>query len=494
MSPALILSCIAGYFVFLLTIAWFTSRGATNASYFLANKSAPWLAVAIGLIGDSLSGVTFISVPGAVGKNQFSYLPVVFGYAVGYWIIAGVLLPLYYRLQLTSIYSYLRGRFGPHAQKTGSIFFLLSRVLGAAARLYLAASVIQAFVFDAWGVPFWLSVAGIIVLILVYTYKGGIKTLVWTDLFQSGFLVLGVVLSLVAIARELGLGFGEIITAVKQSQHSQVLFWDWNSPKNFWRQLISGAAIAFVMTGLDQNSMQKNLSCRSLRDAQKNLCLFSVIVVVVNVFFLALGALLYHYAAVKGIAPPEKTDLLFPTLALQHLGAFAAVVFVIGLTAATFNSADSVLTTLTTSFLIDVAEVGERAGMTEERKTQLRHVVHLVFAAVLLLVILGFRALNNSAVIDLVLRMAGYTYGPLFGLFAFGLFTRWEIRERLAPFVCVASPLICWALDVNSKQWLNGYQFGFELLILNGALTFAGLFALRLTRSAAPGSDRASRP
>ncbi|NJM55206.1 MAG: sodium:solute symporter [Verrucomicrobiae bacterium] len=429
------------------------------------------------MIGDSLSGVTFISVPGAVARNQFSYLPVVFGYAVGYWVIAGVLLPLYYRLQLTSIYGYLGTRFGPHTQKTGSAFFLLSRLLGAAARLYLAASVLQAFVFDRWGVPFWLAVAVIIALILLYTFKGGIQTLVWTDLFQSGFLVLGVVLSLWAISRELGLGFGGLLDVVKQSPHSQWFFSDWASTKNFWRQLASGAAIAIVMTGMDQNSMQKNLACRSLRDAQKNLLLFSIIVVVVNLFFLALGALLYHYAAVKGIAIPAKTDLLFPTLALEHLGVFAALVFVIGLTAATFNSADSVLTTLTTSFLIDV--VGVR-NVGDADQTRLRHRVHVGFAVALLGVILTFRVLNKDAVIDLVLKMAGYTYGPLLGLFTFGLFTRWTVRERLAPVVCVVAPILCWLLDVNSKVWLNGYTFGFELLILNGAVTFAGLCALKV--------------
>ena len=478
MTPALILTCIAAYFGLLLCIAWFTSRGATNKSYFLANNSAPWLAVAIGLIGDSLSGVTFISVPGSVGNNQFSYLPVVFGYAVGYWIIAGVLLPLYYRLQLTSIYSYLGSRFGPHTQKTGSVFFLLSRMLGAAARLYLAAGVIQTFVFDKWGVPFWLSVAGIIALILIYTYKGGIKTLVWTDLFQSGFLVLGVVLSLVAIARELHLGPGALLDVVTHSPHAQWFFSDWATPKNFWRQLLSGVFIAIVMTGMDQNSMQKNLACRSLRDAQKNLCLFSVIVVVVNILFLALGALLYHYAAVKGIAVPAKTDLLFPMLALEHLGLFAALVFVIGLTAATFNSADSVLTTLTTSFLIDVAGVDEKSAASEESRTRLRHIVHLAFAVVLLLVILVFRAWNNQSVIDLVLKMAGYTYGPLLGLFTFGLVCRTRIRERFVPVICVVAPVLCWLLDVNSKAWF-GYKFGNELLILNGAMTWAGLWLIR---------------
>jgi Na+/proline symporter len=478
MSPGWILVCAGGYFAALLAIAWYTSRGATSQSYFLANKSAPWLAVAIGLIGDSLSGVTFISVPGAVGKNQFSYLPVVFGYAVGYWVIAGVLLPLYYRLQLTSIYSYLGTRFGPQAQKTGSLFFLLSRLLGAAARLYLAASVLQQFVFDAWGIPFWLPVAGIIGLILVYTCKGGIQTLVWTDLFQSGFLVLGVVLSLAAIGHELGLGPGGMMEVVWQGPHAQWFVDDWGSPHHFWRQWISGAFIAIVMTGLDQNSMQKNLACRSLRDAQKNLCLFSIIVVVVNVFFLALGALLYHYVAVKGIDPPEKTDLLFPTLALGHLGLFAALVFTLGLTAATFNSADSVLTTLTTSLLIDVAGI-DHATADGARESRLRHGAHLGFALLLFGVILGFRALNNDAVIHLVLKMAGYTYGPLLGLFAFGLFTRWQVRARLVPVVCLASPVACWVLDAYSQAWLGGYKFGFELLILNGAFTAGGLWLLR---------------
>lgn len=483
MSPATILACIAAYFVMLLGIAWVTSRGATNRSYFLANNSAPWLAVAIGLIGDSLSGVTFISVPGAVGKNQFSYLPVVLGYAVGYWVIAGVLLPLYYRMQLTSIYGYLGSRFGPRTQKTGSVFFLVSRLLGAAARLYLAASVIQTFVFDKWGVPFWVSVTAIIALILIYTYKGGIQTLVWTDLFQSGFLVLGVVLSLVAIARELHLGPGGLLEIVTNSPHSQWFFGDWATPKNFWRQLLSGAFIAIVMTGMDQNSMQKNLACRSLRDAQKNLMLFSVIVVVVNILFLALGALLYHYAEVRGIAVPEKTDLLFPTLALQHLGVFAALVFVIGLTAATFNSADSVLTTLTTSFLIDIAGINEKAASSEESRTRLRHIVHLGFAAVLLLVILVFRAWNDQSVIDLVLKIAGYTYGPLLGLFTFGLFCRTRIRDRFVPVLCVASPVACWVLNKYSKVWLNGYTFGYELLILNGLLTLVGLWLISRMQS-----------
>src|SRR5688572_22850474 len=344
MSPALILTCVGGYFAFLLLIAWFTGRNAGNNAYFLGNKASPWYAVAFGLIGDSLSGVTFISVPGKVAVDKFSYLQIVFGYVLGYVVIAEILLPLYYRLNLTSIYSYLRGRFGPRSQKVGALFFLLSRTMGAAARLYLAANVFQVFVFDQWGVPFWLTVSVTIALILAYTYRGGIKTLVWTDTFQSTFLLLGVVLSIAAIGRQLNFGLGDLINTVRNSEMSQTFFWDWRGTDYFWKQFCAGAFIAIAMTGLDQNMMQKNLSCRTLGAAKKNIYAFTGVMLLVNVLFVSLGALLFHFAAAKGVAIPEKTDALFPTLALTQLGTFAAVVFVIGLTAATFSSADSVLT------------------------------------------------------------------------------------------------------------------------------------------------------
>ena len=476
MSPALILTCIGGYFGFLLLIAWFTSRNATNAAYFLGNKASPWYAVAFGMIGDSLSGVTFISVPGWVGTSQFSYLQMVFGYVVGYAVIAGVLLPLYYRLNLVSIYSYLRGRFGAHSQKTGSAFFLLSRTVGAAARLYLAAGVIQAAVFDAWGVPFALTVTAIIGLMLLYTFKGGIRTLVWTDTFQSAFLLIGLFLSIAAIAFQLGLGPGALIATVHASPHAQVFFWDWLSEKNFWKQFAGGAVVAVCMTGLDQNMMQKNLSCRSLADAQKNIYWFSGVVVLVNVLFLSLGALLYYYAGNRGIAIPEKTDNLFPLLALHHLGGLAAVVFVIGLTAATFSSADSVLTTLTTSFCIDILAVDENVRWTEARKTELRHWTHIAFAAALLAVILIFEAVGSPAVIQLIFKLANYTYGPLLGLFAFGLFWRRAVLDRSVPFVCLLAPIICYLLDENSVAWFGGYRFGNELLVVNALLTCGGLW------------------
>ena len=479
MSPFLILGCVGVYFCFLLIIAWRTSRNATSAAYYLGNKASPWYAVAFGLIGDSLSGVTFISVPGQVGAAQFSYLQVVMGYVLGYMVIAQVLLPLYYRLNLTSIYSYLRERFGPASQKSGAFFFLLSRTTGAAARLYLAANVMQAFVFDQWRIPFWFTVSVIIVLILVYTLKGGIRTLVWTDTFQSSFLVIGVVFSIWAIASELDLGIGGILSAVQSSEHAQIFFWDWQDQHYFWKQFLSGVSLAIVMTGLDQNMMQKNLSCRSLREAQKNIYAFTGVMFVVNIFFLSLGALLYHYAKVKGLEIPSDTDQLFPFLAFQHLGVFAGLVFVAGLTAATFSSADSVLTTLTTSFCIDLLGIDRRPDLSDVRKTALRHRIHIIFAVVLLLVILAFKALNSQAIITAVLMLAGYTYGPLLGLFAFGLFSRTKVKDKWVPLICTLSPVICFALDANSERLFNGYRFGFELLILNGSLTFVGLTLAR---------------
>jgi len=477
MSPWLILACVAVYFALLLGIAWITGRRADEAGYFLGNRQSPWYIVAFGLIGDSLSGVTYLSVPGQVGTAQCSYLQLVFGYVLGYVIIAQVLLPLYYRLNLTSIYSYLGERFGRSAELTGSSFFLLSRTLGAAARLYLAANVFQTFVFDRLGIPFWFTVTGIIGLILVYTWRGGIKTLVWTDSFQSLFLVLGVLISIALIARDLNWGPSEVLRQIAASPFSQVFVWDWRAPDNFWKQFFSGAAIAVVMTGLDQNNMQKSLSCRSLWAAQKNLYSFTVILVAVNAFFLALGVLLHQYVAIKGIMAPAQPDQLFPTLALQHLGTLAAVVFVLGLTAATFNSADSVLTTLTTSFCIDFLDFEQRTDLTPEELTRRRHWTHFGFAVVLLAAILVFKAVNQGAVIQLVLKMAGYTYGPLLGLFGLGLLTHWQVGGPGVPVVCLAAPAICGVLSANSANWLGGYKFGFELLILNGLLVAGGLLA-----------------
>jgi len=479
MSPALILACICGYFTFLLLIAWHTSRNAGNDAYFLGNRASPWYAVAFGLIGDSLSGVTFISVPGQVGVANFSYLQIVFGYVIGYAVIGAVLLPLYYRLRLTSIYSYLLGRFGPNTQKTGALFFLISRTIGAAARLYLAASVIQVFVFQRWGIPFVATVSTIIGLIFLYTYKGGIKTLVWTDTFQSTFLLLGVLLSIFAICRQLNWGIDDLISAVPASPHSKIFVWDWKAKAFFWKSFVGGAAVAIAMTGLDQNMMQKNLSCRSLGEAQKNIYSFSVVVVLVNVLFVSLGALLYSFAAAKGLPIPSDRDQFFPTLALRHLGTFAAIAFVIGLTAATFSSADSVLTTLTTSFCIDVLGADRPGRYDEHQKTRLRHVAHVGFAILLLGVIMIFWSFGKKSVIDMVLDIANFTYGPLLGLFGYGLIARGQVKDRWVPVACLCAPVICYLLRAYGPTWLGGYQFGQELLILNGLFVACGLFLLR---------------
>ena len=485
MSPLLIVTCIVLYFGVLLFIAWYTGRNANNASYFLGNKASPWYAVAFGMIGDSLSGVTFISLPGTVAVAQFSYMQLVLGYLLGYFVIAKILLPLYYRLNLTSIYSYLFERFGSSSQKTGSFFFLISRTIGAALRLYLAAGVIQLFVFDAWGVPFWITVSIIIILILIYTYKGGIKTLVWTDTFQSMLLLLGVILSITAIASELNFSFSDIVKNVSSSDYSQVFFWDWKEKSFFFKQFFSGAFIAIVMTGLDQNMMQKNLSCPNLKDAQKNIFSFSVVLVFVNLFFVSLGALLYMYSSSKGIELPINaagkiaTDRVFPFLALNHLGVFAAVIFIVGLTAATFSSADSVLTTLTTSFCIDFLKMDKRE-IDEKQKTRIRHYVHLMFAVILLVTILLCASINQTSVLDAIFTVAAYTYGPLLGLFAFGLFTKIRVKDNRVPAVCIIPPVVCYFLYENSQVLLGGYKFGYELLILNGLLTFIGLYMIRL--------------
>lgn len=480
MPPIFFVISILFYFSILLFISWYTSRNANSESYYIGNKQSPWFLVAFGMIGDSLSGVTFISIPGTVAKDQFSYMQIVLGYLVGYFVIAKVLLPLYYKLNLTSIYSYLGDRFGRSSEKTGSFFFLLSRLIGAAFRLYISAAVLQIFIFNQWGIPFWLTTTIVIGLILVYTYRGGIKTLVWTDSVQSGFLLLGVILSIIVIANELDLGFVQLITTIKNSPYSQIFFWNWQEKSFFFKQFLSGAFIAIVMTGLDQNMMQKNLSMRTLPEAQKNVYWFSTIIIFVNLFFVSLGALLYTYLNSKGIAAPVKTDELFPMLALNHLGTFAAVAFILGITAATFSSADSVLTTLTTSFCIDFLRM--KSDKETPREKKIRHFVHISFAVILLLIIIIFREINDDAVINTVFRVAGYTYGPLLGLFAFGLFTKLAVKDKFVPVVCILAPIISYLLDTNSVRLFNGYKFGFEILILNGLLTFIGLYSIRTNK------------
>lgn len=474
MSPTLILSIIAAYFVMLFIIGKVTSKGADNDSFFTGNKNSPWWVVAFGMIGTSLSGVTFISVPGWVGTSQFSYMQMVLGYLVGYTVIATVLMPLYYRLNLTSIYTYLDDRFGKYSYRTGASFFLLSRTIGASFRLYLVAGVLQLTIFDAWGVPFVATVIGTIVFIWLYTYEGGIKTIIWTDTLQTLFMLLAVILTVGIISQELGFGFSETVSTIKNSDYSKVFFFeDVNHPKYFWKQFLAGAFISIVMTGLDQDMMQKNLSCKNIGEAQKNMFSFSFVLVFVNLFFLALGSLLYLFATAKGIEIPAKTDDLYPLLATSgQLPLIVGVLFILGLIAAAYSSADSALAALTTSACVDILDIEKKP---KQDQTKLRKQVHVVMSALLVLTIMIFKWVNDESVISAVFRVAGYTYGPLLGLYAFGLFTKLNVRDKLVPIVCVTAPILTYVINANSEAWLGGYKFGFELLILNGTITFIGL-------------------
>jgi len=477
MSPALILSIIAIYFVVLFIIGKVTSKGADNNSFFIGNRQSPWWVVAFGMIGTSLSGVTFISVPGWVGTSQFSYMQMVLGYLVGYTVIATVLMPLYYRLNLTSIYTYLDDRFGRASYKTGASFFLLSRTIGAAFRLYLVAGVLQLTIFDAWGIPFIATVIGTIVFIWLYTYEGGIKTIIWTDTLQTLFMLLAVVFTVGIISQELGFGFSEMVSTIRESDYSKIFFFeDVNHPKYFWKQFLAGAFISIVLTGLDQDMMQKNLSCKNIGEAQKNMFSFSFVLVFVNLFFLALGALLYLFATAKGFEIPAKTDDLYPMLATNgSLPIIVGILFILGLIAAAYSSADSALAALTTSVCVDILDIEKRP---EKERTPLRKKVHVVMSGLIVLTIMIFKWVNDESVISAVFRVAGYTYGPLLGLYAFGLFTKLNVRDKLVPLICIPSPILTYVINANSEMLLGGYKFGFELLILNGALTFLGLLAI----------------
>lgn len=474
MTPSSILFIIAAYFLVLILISRITGRKSDNASFFLANRNAPWYLVAFGMIGSSLSGVTFISIPGTVGSQAFSYMQLVLGYFLGYLVIIKVLLPLYYRLNLTSIYAYLQSRLGFYSHKTGAAFFLLSRSIGSSFRLYLVAMVLDSFVLQQWGIPFWLTVSLTILLIWLYTFRSGIKTIIWTDTLQTAFLIGAVIISISIIAGDLNLSLSELPAFIAQSDYSRIFFWDGNSPMNFFKMFFSGAFITIVMTGLDQDMMQKNLSCRSLADAQKNMFWFSLVLIAVNLLFLSLGALLYLYSESKGIAIPATKDELFPMLAIRHFAPIAGFTFVLGLVAAAYSSADSALTALTTSFCVDFLGFKKTEGSVRTRMW-----VHIGMSIFIGLQILLFRSLHNDSLITQLFKVAGYTYGPLLGMFSFGLFTRWQINDKWVPLVAIISPLLCYWLNINSEKWLNGYQFGFELLILNGALTFTGLYLLK---------------
>lgn len=478
MTPLLILTAFILYTALLFAVAWIASRKADNQSFFIGNKKSPWFVVAYGMIGASLSGVTFISIPGWVGDTGFSYFVIVLGYVVGYTIISNVLLPVYYRLNLTSIYTYLDQRFGPRAYKTGAIFFLISRVIGAAFRMFLVIGVLQLFVFDYFGIPFWVSVVIFMVLIQLYTMKGGIKTIVWTDMLQTTFMLLAVGLTIAIILSKMDTNLFDLISMVNQSDYATIFITDFNSSRNFVKLFFSGIFITIVMTGLDQDMMQKNLSCRNIGDAKKNMTTLSLILVPVNLIFLFLGAVLFIYAQQTGLQIPASTDDLFPTIAFNHLGVAAGIVFIIGLISAAYSSADSALTALTTSFTIDILHLDKTHRNNENLLKKYRQLIHLGMTLIVIFVIVLFRIINDQAVIAALFTFAGYTYGPLLGLYAFGLFTKIKVRDKMIPVVALVSPVLSYIIKILVESIFASYKIGFELLIINGLITFFGLLLI----------------
>ena len=473
MDPLFVSIIIGGYFVLLMAISWFTSKNSTAHSFYDGNRQSPWFLVAFGMVGASLSGVTFISVPGEVGNSNFYYFQMVLGYLVGYAIIAQILLPLYYKHNIISIYTYLDQRLGFWSYKSGAFFFLLSRVIGASFRLFLVASVLQLAIFDSYKLPFWVAVVSAVLLIWLYTFRGGIKTIVWTDTLQTTFMLVSVLVSLYFIKEDLNWSWSTLTSHVYKDSKSTIFNWDWQHNRNFFKQFFSGAFIAVVMTGLDQDMMQKNLTCRNLKESQKNIYWMSLSLIPVNLLFMVLGVLLYQFVEIKDILIPPGTDNLFPYLAIEHFSSIAGIAFLLGITAAAYSSADSALTALTTSFCIDFLNFKPD---NFESKKQTKLMVHIGFSVLLIGVILFFKAINDQSVINSIFSVAGYTYGPLLGLFSFGIFTRRIVRDQWVPLICIIAPIFCYLLSKHSSEWLNGYQFGFELLMINGAFTFLGLW------------------
>jgi Na+/proline symporter len=475
MSVQLAGGILAIYFALLLVISFYTSKGADTNAFFTANRQSPWWLVAFGMIGTSISGLTFISVPGAVGKTSFTYFQLILGHSLGYLTIALVLMPLYYRMNLISIYGYLEKRFGFWSYKTGSAFFLLSRTIGSAARLYLAVNVLQIAIFAPIGVPFVVTVFISIALIWLYTHRGGVQTIIWTDTLQTLFLLIALFITIYLVGQQMNMGLGDMIQTISDSKYSHMFEWDWKNPHFFGKDFLAGVFIAIVMTGLDQDLMQKNLTCKSIGEAQKNMFWFYWVLLFINILFLSLGALLYIYAQANQIAIPAKTDELYPMLALGgQFGTLAAVTFLLGIIAASYASSDSALTALTTSFCIDFLSIEK---FKEEKRIKIKHRVHLGFSLLFFVVIGLFHLFNNQELIAAVFNLAGYTYGPLLGLFSFGLFTKLQVRDKLVPLVCVGSPVITFILETQSQSLFGG--FGFAKLILNGSVCFLLLWLIR---------------
>lgn len=483
-SPSLIIGIIAIYFLILIAISYFTGKQADNQSFFMANRKSPWILVAIGMIGASLSGVTFISVPGAVGAggtNQaFSYMQMVLGYLVGYAVIAWVLMPLYYKWEITTIYSFLGLRFGKSSHKIGSAYFLLSRTIGASLRLFLVAIVLQKFVMSSFGIPFFITVLVTIILIWLYTFRAGIKTIVVTDTLQTVSMLTALIFTIIALSKALDFhGLTGILNGIRNSDYGQLFFFEngWTDSNNFFKQFFSGALIATAMTGLDQDMMQKNLTCKNIKEAQWNIYVFSGILIIANLLFLTMGALLYLYSQQQGIGIPERSDQLFPVIALGYLPPVIGIFFIIGLIAAAYSSADSALTALTTSFCIDFLDF-DRSNLSEKEKVRRRIIVHIGFSILIFFIILGVNALNKEAVINNLFTFAGFTYGPIMGLFAFAILTQRKLRDNLVLFICTSAPILTYLVQANADYLLGGFSFGSTILGLNAILTFAGLYLI----------------
>ncbi|WP_142686862.1 sodium:solute symporter [Chitinophaga polysaccharea] len=473
MSPGLLFSFVIAYFVILLVVAWYTGRNSNNDSFFIGNRNSNWMLVAFGMIGTSLSGVTFVSVPGAVGRDAFSYMQITLGYFIGYITIAYVLIPLYYRLQLTSIYNYLDSRFGRSSYKTGASFFILSRTLGATARLYLVVRILQDAILSSFGVPFWLTTIIILFMILLYTYEGGVKTIVYTDTLQTTCMLAGLVICVGYILHTMHLSLGESFTAMSERGLTKIFNTDPNDKLFFGKQILAGAFITITMTGLDQEMMQKNISVKTLKDSKKNMVSLAFIMVIVIGLFLFLGGLLHLYGAQQQVT--ATGDRLFPELALHHMPPVISVIFIIALISALFPSADGAMTALTSSLCIDILDMQKRTDWTEAEKKKYRQRIHLLMAFIFLLFVMVFEWVNNQSMIGVILKVATYTYGPLLGLFAFGILTKRKVQDALVPAVCVAAPLLCLVVDIYQTSIFGKFQIGLELLIINGLFTFIGL-------------------
>jgi len=487
MSPLLLFCILIAYFALLLGVARVTSKGANNDSFFIGNKSSNWMLVAFGMVGTTLSGVTFVSVPGAVGVDGFGYAQILIGYVIGYLAVVWILLPLYYRLQLTSIYHYLDVRLGPRAYQSGAGFFIVSRLLGATARLYLVVNILQAIILDSLGVPFWLSTLVVLGMILLYTYQGGVKTIVWTDTLQTSGMLFGLFACVWILLGELGMSIPESLNQMQSQGLAKVFTLDLDSP-NFWlKQIIAGALITITMTGMDQEMMQKTISVKTLRDSQKNMLTLTAVLVVVLLSFVFLGGLLYLYAPMVGVT--ATGDKIFPAVVMGHLPAAIQIIFLIALISALFPSADGAITALTSSYCIDILGIQRRPDLSQHDAERLRRRVHLAFAFLFLLLVMGFKAADNPSMIGVILKLAAYTYGPLLGLFAFGMLTRRMPRDRIVPLVTIGAPVLCAILEYNQAYLLGHYRLGLELLLINGACVFAGLYAISRP---APGEVRAA--